>query len=313
MSLTFGFYNSDAQLHDRKYTAEEFSRIFDGIISDGVYAHVLSAMRVESSILDPTQVLVNGGRAWFNNTWTYIDVPYPISAEAPEVVSGNNRLDALVIDIDKTTRTNQLAWVKGTPLMGGSKTTLVKPTLADSEYKHQHPLCYVIRYGGINSVTADDIINVVGTSECPYVTGILQSISADQLLSNLENDFVAWNNQARLRFDEWMVQMQSDYNDWFATLQDQLDDNQAGNLLTLIQQMNQTSSVTKELSTTNDNVFVFTNQFIHGTSMIQPFIDDAFATYNYKSIEISENRCVITYPPYTESVTCTVKIQILNI
>lgn len=47
MSVTYGFYNS--KNHDRRYDAIQMSRIFDGIIRDGVLQHYGTAMMVKES------------------------------------------------------------------------------------------------------------------------------------------------------------------------------------------------------------------------------------------------------------------------
>ena len=47
MAFSFGFYN--AVNHDRRYDAVQFGQIFDGIISDGVYATYKKALIVKAS------------------------------------------------------------------------------------------------------------------------------------------------------------------------------------------------------------------------------------------------------------------------
>lgn len=42
MAFTSGFFNS--QNHDRTYNAEQMSAIFDGVITDGVYAGIGSQL-----------------------------------------------------------------------------------------------------------------------------------------------------------------------------------------------------------------------------------------------------------------------------
>ena len=44
MALTYGFYNSIN--HDRRYNATQMSQLFDGIINDGVFANIGTAMVV---------------------------------------------------------------------------------------------------------------------------------------------------------------------------------------------------------------------------------------------------------------------------
>ena len=47
MSLTFGFYNS--LNNDRSYDAVDISRIFDGIINDGVYLSIGEKFAVKAA------------------------------------------------------------------------------------------------------------------------------------------------------------------------------------------------------------------------------------------------------------------------
>lgn len=245
MAFTYGFYN--AVDHDRKYDAVQMSQIFDGIISDGVYATYKKALIVLASST-PSQVIVQPGRAWFNHTWSYNDANLPITAPDPEVIL--DRIDALVIDInsDLTARENKLMWVTGTP----AAVNPVKPTLIHTENHNQYALCYVRRYGDTYQIRQQDIVNAIGTSETPFVTGIIDTIDTDDLLlewtaeyENYKNtqrtDFANWRQDQQDAFFEWMETQTSDFEDfrdhnytawtnWFSHLQDELDSNQAAHL-----------------------------------------------------------------------------------
>ena len=91
MSVTYGFYNS--KNGDRRYDAIQMSSIFDGIIRDGVFQHIGTAMMVEES--EGMTVNVGIGRAWFNHTWTLNDAPLPLTVPLSEVIL--NRIDAIVL------------------------------------------------------------------------------------------------------------------------------------------------------------------------------------------------------------------------
>ena len=245
MAFTYGFYN--AVNHDRRYDAVQFSQIFDGIISDGVYATYKKALVVKAS---PTvsQVIIQPGRAWFNHTWNYNDANLPITAPDPEVIL--DRVDALVLDInsDLAHRENQFIWVQGTP----SSQNPQRPSLIHSDTHNQYALCYVLRHGDTNEIKQEDITNVIGTSETPFVTGIIDTINTDDLLlqwtaeyatykNNQRTDFANWRQDQENIFFEWMENQTTSFenfrNDnytawtnWFSHLQDQLDDNQAAHL-----------------------------------------------------------------------------------
>lgn len=245
MAFSYGFYN--AVNHDRRYDAVQFGQIFDGIISDGVYATYKKALIVKASST-VGQVIIQPGRAWFNHTWNYNDANLPIEAPDPEVIL--DRVDALVLDIrsDLTYRENKFTWVQGTPASQNPK----RPSLIHTDTHNQYALCYVLRHGDKYEIKQQDITNVIGTSETPFVTGIIDTINTDDLLlqwtaeyetykNTQRTDFANWRQDQEDLFFEWMENQTTsfeafrDHNymawtNWFQHLQDQLDDNQAAHL-----------------------------------------------------------------------------------
>lgn len=215
MSLTFGFYNSING--DRVYDAIQVGQIFDGIITDGIYATYLKAMVVKASD-NASEVIVQPGRAWFNHTWTYIDADYPVEAPAPEVIL--DRVDTLVLDINAeySNRENKIIWVQGTPASVNPEA----PSLINTTTHHQYPLCNVYRKAGTTMIYAADITNRVGTSATPFVTGVLTGINIDDLLSQWDDEFHTWENATKVSFEGWMVNQQSVYTTWFESIRTQM-------------------------------------------------------------------------------------------
>ena len=198
MSVTYGFYNSIKG--DRKYNALEMSSIFDGIIVDGVYMSIGDALNVKSS--GGMGITVGIGRAWFNHTWTLNDSLLP--------------LDAIVLEVNNNTevRKNTIKILKGTP---ASKP--VKPSLIESELVNQHPLAYISVPKGATSISQSNITNAVGTSECPFVTGVLEGMDIDKLVAQ-------WGAQ----WAEWLSSNTDAFNTWFNEMKNQLSEDAAGNL-----------------------------------------------------------------------------------
>ena len=253
MAFTFGFY--DSANHDRRYNAVQMAMIFDGLISDGVYATVGKCFVVKESAEENT-VIVQPGRAWFDHTWNYNDADLPIQAPQSEIIL--DRWDALVIDINanENHRLNDIIWVKGIP-----SSNPAKPELINTLEHHQHPLCYVFRKANNETITDSDIENMVGKAECPFVTGLLDTISIDDLLLQWKDQWAQfiityeksaqdWIAQEKADFQkfyaEFKTQMNAfeqasgkDFTDWFSSIQDILDQNTAGNLLNLINEIDE--------------------------------------------------------------------------
>ena len=61
MTQRYGFFDSDNG--DRRYSALDMGRMFDGIIADGIFANYLEAFKV--SPYNGLSVRIAPGRCWF--------------------------------------------------------------------------------------------------------------------------------------------------------------------------------------------------------------------------------------------------------
>lgn len=250
MSVSSGFFNS--LNGDRKYNAAQMSAIFDGLIIDGVFASIGTAFAVKAA--GGLTVNVGIGKAWFDHTWTVNDSILPMTAPEAEVLL--DRIDAVVLEVNGTesVRENTIKFVKGNPSSAPSR-----PTLTNEGNVHQYPLCYIYRKYGTAVINQADITPMVGTESTPFVTGILQTISLDELLGKWqdeldrftdarsqevddwiaqeESDFTAWFNkmkadlqQEQTVLDQWIASKQADFLAWYNQMKDQLSGDVAGNL-----------------------------------------------------------------------------------
>lgn len=155
MSLTYGFYNS---MHgDRRYDAVQMSSIFDGIITDGIFETIGDKFTVTEQ--SGMNVVVGTGRAWFNRTWTLNDSPLVVKIYDAEVVL--DRIDTIVIDVDKPSRVNSIIVVKGTPASSPIPPTLIN----DSDAEHyQYPLCNIYVRAGVTEIYQPNITPLVGVT-----------------------------------------------------------------------------------------------------------------------------------------------------
>lgn len=250
MSVTSGFFNSVNG--DRTYNAEHMSAIFDGLIIDGVFASIGTAFAVKAA--GGLTVNIGTGKAWFDHTWTVNDSVMPMTAPRADVLL--DRIDAVVLEVNKSEsiRYNFITFVRGNPSSSPSR-----PTLRNEKNVHQYPLCYIYRKHGTEVINQADITSMVGTESMPFVTGILQTISLDELLGKWqdeldlfvlarsqevddwitqeESDFAAWFDkikadlqQEQAVLDQWIASEQADFLAWYNQMKDQLSGDVAGNL-----------------------------------------------------------------------------------
>lgn len=206
MSLTCGFFNSLNK--DRKYNSTHFSKLFDGVIKDGIFMSIGEALSVTAT--DSMSLRIGTGRAWFNRTWTENDSAMLVTVDMPEIIL--DRIDAVVLEVNEalSVRTNTIKMIKGVP-----SSAPVKPKMANREDVHQYPLCYVTVDHGITTLTNAELENARGTSACPFVTGILETITIDTLVAQWGSEWRQWLNETMADTDVWTAQQKAEFDAWF--------------------------------------------------------------------------------------------------
>ena len=197
MAISYGFYNSIDE--DRLYDAIDFSLIFDGIINDGIFQNIGDAFQVLAS--SGMFISVGSGRAWLEGTWTYNDTSEILEVNASEVLF--NRIDTVVIEVDKRQahRMNSLKIISGIPAASPTP-----PTLESGSEVFQFPLADIYVSANVSSIYQSNITNRRGTTDLPFVTGILETVDVSSLL-------VQWQNE----FDTWMSTKDASFNSLYSS------------------------------------------------------------------------------------------------
>lgn len=218
MSVTSGFFNS--LNHDRRYTAEQFSSLFNGIINDGVFMSIGTAfgVRVESA----STITVGAGRAWFNSVWIDNDAPLPITLDKSEVLL--DRYDAVIFNVDHSdpVRDGNIKIVKGVPSKNPER-----PKMISTKNVHQYPIAYILRKAGSTSISQADISSMIGFDDCPYITGILQVLNIDNIVAQWQAQWLQWYNTQTTnganQINSWISDKQTEFNEWFNGLKTFID------------------------------------------------------------------------------------------
>lgn len=215
MAVTSGFFNSVN--HDRLYDAEQFSALFDGIINDGVFDAVGNAFRVLPNTEVNDSVIVGTGRAWFNHTWILNDAQFSLELEPPSLIL--NRIDSIVFDVDHrdNVRACSIIVIQGE---GASTSEPTPPTLVNEELHKQYRLANITVPAGDSAVVqAMNIHYLVGTNECPIVTGPLQVINSDNFFDQMD-----------AAFEKFKDDTESEWDDWFNSVKDLIHDLEIGKI-----------------------------------------------------------------------------------
>lgn len=168
--LSSGFYNSKGG--DRKYDAEQFGAMFNGLITDGVFAHYKDALKVTAGSGN-RELVVKPGRAWFNGTWTEVD------DDGHSIYLMGSAVETtyfVYLAINKLDRKNTIAWYSN---------------IANNDPEkglYFYLLAQVTVPGGATKISESMITDTRGSDLCPYVTGIMETVSFEEIVKRVCGD-----------------------------------------------------------------------------------------------------------------------------
>ena len=209
MAVISGFFNAQelSGVRDRVYSADDFGAIFDGIISDGVfknYGDTPFKVVPGNSAVGHLELTVKIGRAWFDRTWTLNDSDLTIQLSSRD--SAKHRIDGIYIKIDKDERQNSIY------VSEGDEAIVPKPTIPVNVPDHTTYYLIASVYvtassNADNVITEAEITNMIGEDGgAPYVESLVTDpdITVDTILTNLENQFDAYQSKYGDEFTAWM-------------------------------------------------------------------------------------------------------------
>lgn len=188
MALEYGFY--DSYNGDRVYSARSVNEIFEGVITDGVYAGIGDEFAVKPS--SGLQATIGTGRAWFKSTWNKNPIVTPITFDKADPVYA--RIDTVCICAKQgiPDRDNDFYIYKGT-----IQTNPEPPIIVDEDNVFYLPLANVTIRPAADEIRSSDIEILVGKTRCPYVTSIIQQTDITKLFARWEDQFVQWWSRVR--------------------------------------------------------------------------------------------------------------------
>lgn len=195
MAWTSGFFNSVNG--DRLYNADQMSRIFEGLITDGVYESVGNKMAVQPN--NGMTIQIATGRGWFGRHWVENDSELTLTVANSDVLL--NRYVAVVVRVDDTDAVRDVI-----PQLKYSEfaTNPVKPTMIRTETVKEYCLAYIYLKAGATAITAKDIEDTrANEALCGWVTGLIEQLSSATLFTQFTDRF----------------------NEWFSGLQDLINEN----------------------------------------------------------------------------------------
>lgn len=159
--------------YDRKYNSDDFAEYFTGLIANGVLYGTLNGLQVVVS--SGMNILIRSGVGFlkgylFKNT---TDLTMAVTTASPSL----NRIDRVVVQLDKTNRTIAIVIKTGTPAVTPSA-----PAIVQTETVFEIGLCTINVNIGVAALQASNIVDTrEDRSVCGYVSTLFPSTVASYL------------------------------------------------------------------------------------------------------------------------------------
>ena len=216
-NVTSGFFDS-TESNRRIYTADEFSSIFDGLISDGVYENYPGGTRTvngKSVKIPPFEVTkvtsgsdlvisIGPGRAWFHHVWV-LNTTSTVTLSAAHGTLP--RIDCVYLIVNKGARSCALACREGTP---SSDPTGSFPSDDNNNDVYYYPIAFIKVPKAASSSSSLVVTPAIGNSnppangKTPIVKAIVDpSMTLDEYITSYKAQVTAQLNAKFAEIDAW--------------------------------------------------------------------------------------------------------------
>lgn len=216
-NVTSGFFDS-TESNRRIYTADEFSSIFDGLISDGVYENYPGGTRtvngktVKIPPFEVTKVTsgsdlvisIGPGRAWFHHVWVLNTTSTVTLSPAHGTLP---RIDCIYLRVNKGARSCNLDCKEGTP---SSDPTGSFPGDDNNNDVYYYPIAFIKVPKAASSSSSLVVTPAIGNPDppangkTPIVKAIVDpSMSLDEYITSYKAQVTAQLNAKFAEIDAW--------------------------------------------------------------------------------------------------------------
>lgn len=216
------FYNSENG--DRLYDADSFSEWLRKFFTTGVFTGDLQVTATTGM-----GIQVGSGYCNVNGKVKMWDTPTSFTLETADDI--NPRIDRICIQRNDTNRDITLIVKTGTPAVSPSGTSLQR-----SDGIYELCLAEVTVGAGAVSVTQANIADKrTDLDLCGIVTGTVEEIDFTQITAQWQAYYSEFIENEMADYTEWTTEQKTAFNEWFSTIQGILGEDEAANLLSMIQ------------------------------------------------------------------------------
>lgn len=196
MSIDGMFFDAveSGGVYDREYSSADFSKYLEKIVGNGVFPNPSTQLQVR--VGTGMGIIVGAGHGWIDGHKLINTADYPMTVDAADPLL--NRIDRVIFYADYTSREMGIEIKKGT-----SAANPTAPAIVRNYSRYEMSLALIRINKQTTAITQAMITDTrADSSVCGWVTGLIQQLDTSTL------------------FTQW----QTAYSDYYALIQQELDD-----------------------------------------------------------------------------------------
>lgn len=212
-----GFF--DAQNKDRTYYADDMNRPYRRIVGNGVFATPLGTPSTDLQVMatDSMQVNVMPGDGIFAYKWFANQTVLSITVPANNAIAP--RIDSVIAQMNTLLegRVGSIVYRTGT-----AASEPVPPAINTVEGIVEYRIANILVEPSASVISQSKITDLRGTSECPWVTGLIQQVDTSTLFLQWQSAFQKYFEDSTSSFTAFENERQADWDEFFARLTEDL-------------------------------------------------------------------------------------------
>lgn len=275
-----GFF--DAIDSDRTYSADDMNKPYSRIIADGVFATNAGTPSSDLQVVSTgtgMQVTVQQGQGIFASKWFKNESSIIITV--PSNTSINPRRDSVIVQVDNRTsgRAGNIVYRTGTPAASPLPPDI--GTVADViEYR----IANIYVAPNATAINNDAIVDLRGSSECPWVTGLIQQVDTSTLWNQFQTAYLNQYDKYTTDYETYVSEQREAWEEFLQTLTQELT------VTTNVILLSSTYSATATVTTVPINI----PSYNPGTDILQVFINGLLAAEGEYTVNTAGTQITLT-------------------
>lgn len=282
-NVNCGFF--DSINGDRKYSASEMNRPYKRLISNGVFATASGTPSTDLQVLSNSSgmsITIKKGEGLFSGMW--FESPSDIIMNVPSNTGTAPRRDSVIVQVDKRSsgRIGRIVYRTGIPSESPQP-----PDIGTVTNVIEYRISNIYVAASATYIGQDAIVDLRGSSECPWVTSLIQQVDTSTLFTQWQSAYQNYYNTSTTTFNSWMTTEKDRFEAWRRELTEELRVN--ANLLLL------ESVYTTEASTSEIPINITT--YNKATDALMVFVNGAKVFEgSYYTIAADSSKIILTSP-----------------